>query len=354
MSGGDPKKPAPKPFPPAPGSGARPAASRPASHGTGDSAFELQPVSSKPGGSFQQLPRVATNSGSMPAARNPFGGDERTNTSTPNLPKVSSQNLPKVSSQNLPKVGGTGGSSNNLPAVGGGPIPGLTGIPKRKTNVIQKQLASSGFDKEERTQTEVLMGRAKSVELDADEEGDGLNGQFYDGETAAKEVSTRSTWRALKAPVKSTTKKRSARVLWTLIDQFAVGTNPRYASSRPGESRGHVFAWDVSMAMDCEIPHYKLGREMTFMATVDWVRFKSTESGWRRIGKGSAIAAADRGELVLMISKDPKVWVLAVVRPGGAGDDGHPRVATAHDPKGNDLSAADVLGSAEGDFYSHE
>jgi hypothetical protein len=322
--------------------------------GTGGSAFDLKPVGGKPSQSLSQLPRVATSPGGIPA-RNPFG-DERTNTSAPNLPKVSSQNLPKVSSQSLPKVSSQNlpkVSSSNLPAVGG-PIPGLTGMPKRKTNVIQKQLASSGFDSEERTQTEVLMGRAKSVELDADEEGDGLNGQFYDGETAAKEVSTRSTWRALKAPVKSKSNKRSPRVLWTLIDQFAVGTNPRYASSKPGESRAHVFAWDVSMAMECEIPHYKLGREMTFMATVDWVRFKSTEQGWRRIDKQSAIAAADRGELVLMISKDPKVWVLAIVRPGGAGDDGHPRVASAHTPRGNDLSAADCLGGAEGDFYSHE
>ena len=347
MSGADGKKPPPKPIQPAPGaagSGARRAA-----HGTGDSAFELTPVG-KPGQSLPSLPRVATSPGQIPAARNPFGGDERTHTSTPSLPKVGSS----ASSQNLPRVGGSGASSNNLPAVGG-PVPGLTGMPKRKTNVIQKQLNSSAWDQDERTQTEALMGRAKSVELDADEEGDGLNGQFYDGETAAKEVSTRSTWRALKAPVKSKSKKRSPRVLWTVIDQFAVGTNPRYAPSKPGESRAHVFAWDVSMAMDCEIPHYKLGREMTFMATVDWVRFKSTEQGWRRLlGKSAAIEAADRGELVLMISKEPKHWVLAVVRPGGAGDDGHPRVASAGTPRGNDLSAAELLGATEGDFYAHD
>ncbi|MBL8912050.1 MAG: hypothetical protein JNM17_15250 [Archangium sp.] len=344
---GDGKKPPPKPIQPAPGvapgSGARRAA-----HGTGDSAFELTPVG-KPGQSLPSLPRVATAPGTFPAltGRNPFGSDERTHTSTPSLPKVSSSNLPKV--------GGSGASSNNLPAVGG-PVPGLTqGMPKRKTNVIQKQLASSAFDKDERTQTEALMGRAKSVELDLDEEGDGLNGQFYDGETAAKEVSTKSTWRALKAPVKSKSKKRSPRVLWTVIDQFAVGTNPRYVPSKPGESRAHVFAWDVSMAMDCEIPHYKLGREMTFMATVDWVRFKSTEQGWRRLlDKKAAVEAADRGELVLMISKDPKVWVLAVVRPGGAGDDGHPRVASAGSIRGNDLSAAELLGASDGDFYSHD
>lgn len=302
----DPKKPPAKPAGPV----APPPASRAAAHGTGDSAFELAPVG-KPGSSFSQLPRIATSPGTVRAA-----------------------------------------SHSNLPAVAG-PVPVLTqGMPKRrKTNVVQKQLASSGFDKEERTQTEVLMGRARSVDLDHDEE-DSLNGRFYDGETAAKEVSTKSTWRALAAPVKSRGTKRSARVLWTVIDQFAVGTNPRYMRANPNDLRAHIFAWDVSMAMECEIPHYKLGREMTCGATIDWVRFKATESGWRRVDQAAAIAAADRGELVLAISKDPKASALAVVRPGGAGDDGKPRVASGGVPKGNDLGVTEAVG-AEVMYFAH-
>ncbi|MEW5743658.1 MAG: hypothetical protein AB1938_32400 [Myxococcota bacterium] len=309
--------------------------SRPEPAETRSSAFELTPV--RPGQSLPYLPRVVTGAGQLPAQS----------------PKVSASSLPKVSSPNLPKA--TGASSQSLPQVPAGPSPVLTqGMPKpkRKTNVFQKHIASSGFDKEERTQTDALMGRAQSVELDVDEEEDALSGKFYDGEVAAQEVSTRSTWRALKAPVQSKAKKRSPRVLWTVIDQFAVGTNPRYAAQKPGESRGHVFAWDVSMAMGCEIPHYHLGREMTCSATIDWVRFKSTEHGWRRVDRQNAIACADRGELVLVISKNPKRKALGVVRPGGAGDDGHPRVASGGEPRGNDLSALEAIG-ADAEFYAH-
>ena len=112
-----------------------------------------------------RFPRVPT----VPAMRaaNPFGSDEKTSTSM----------------QNLPKVGGA--SSNNLPPVGPRP---LVQPPRRKSNVIQKRLASSGFDEEERTQIDAVLGRSKSVELDLDEEVPTGTTEFYDGETPAPEV----------------------------------------------------------------------------------------------------------------------------------------------------------------------
>ena len=66
----------------------------------------------------------------------------------------------------------------------------------------------------------------------------------------------------------------------------------------------------------------------------------------------AALAATDRGELVVVIARDPKVRALAIVRPGGAGDDGLPRVASAGRPRGNDLSVAQAIGPAV-DFYAH-
>lgn len=259
-------------------------------------------------------------------AANPFAGEEKTSTSM----------------QNLPRVGGA--SSNNLPQVQ---------PPQSKSNAIQKRLASSGFDEEERTQIDAMMGRSKSVEFDLDEEIHTNTTEFYDGETPAEEVVDRETWRALKAPVQSRPKRRSGRVLWSVIDQFAVGNNPRYAVSNPAaDPRAHVFAWDVSLAMECEIPHNRGGREMTLAQTVDWVRLECTYRGWRKVDAAGALAAADRGELVVVISKDPKVRALAIVRPGGAGDDGLPRVASAGKPKGNELSVAEAVGSAV-DFFAH-
>jgi hypothetical protein len=349
MSGGDgkPRSPPGKPSPTsetkvpgsvkpaAPGSVMRPAATRPVPpRGTSDSAFDLPTIGGK--SSFTSLPRVPSVT-SMPAAKNPFADDERT---------------AGASHSDLKRV--TTASAQNLPKVSGGPTPALTSMPRRKSNVIQKQLNASAFDSEERTQMEVVLGRTKSVELDLDEEKN-AGPQFYDGEVAAKEVSTKSTWRALKAPVKSSTKRRSARVLWTLLDQFAVGTNPRYVVQNPAaEHRAHVFAWDVSMAMECEIPHYKNGREMTLAQTIDWLRLESIHKfGWKKfLDPGEAIDAADRGELVFVVPQDVKLRQLAIVRPGGGGDDGLPRVASAGRPKGNDLGVVEAV-HAQFVFFSH-
>ncbi|MDP1829046.1 MAG: hypothetical protein Q8L48_37635 [Archangium sp.] len=325
MAAGD-GKPKPGPLAPKP-----PQMPRAKPRGTSDSAFELAPVGGATSRSAPSFPRVPTSQ-SMKAA-NPFGAEEKT----------------KTSMQDLPRVGGA--SSNNLQPVG--PRPALVQPPRRKSNVIQKRLASSGFDEEERTQIDAMLGRSKSVELDLDEEIHTNTNEFYDGETPAEEVVDKETWRAVKAPVQSRPKRRSGRTLWSVIDQFAVGNNPRYSVISPAaDPRAHVFTWDVSMAMECEIPHNRGGREMTLAQTVDWVRLECIYRGWRKIDSAGALAAADRGELVVAISRDTKARALAIVRPGGAGDDGLPRVASAGRPRGNDLSVAQAIGPAV-DFYTH-
>ena len=334
MAGGDgkPKQPAPlgKPGAPAPA----PKPNSPVSgwpitrRDTSSSAFDLAPVG-KP--SVSGLPRVPTLS--QPAVRNPFGDDERTATNTSALPRSS------ASSQNLPRVG---------------PTPGLTQPPRRKSNVIQKRLNSSAFDEEEHTQIDVVLGRSKSIELDVEEETQTQPVEFYDGVTPAPTVTDRESWRMVKAPVTSRPGKRRGRILWTLIDQFAVAYNPRYqVHNALAEPRAHVFAWDVSIAMGCEIPHYRPGRELTLAQTVEWARWQSTQQGWKKIDGAAAIAAADRGELALAIPRDPKAKpMVAVVRPGGPGVDGKPRVATAGRPKSNDLPVEQAMGGPA-DFYVH-
>ncbi|MFZ5438505.1 MAG: hypothetical protein ACOZQL_00785 [Myxococcota bacterium] len=335
MNGGDgkprPKAPAAAPAKPAAAAGPKPVPQKHAPRGTSDSLFDLAPVG-KP--SVNGLPRVPTVP-TMPAAKNPFSDQEKTakGGSALNLPKVASS----ASSQNLQPVG---------------PTPGLVQPPRRKSNVIQKRLNASAFDDEEHTQLDAVLGRAKSVELDLDEVQTNTT-EFYDGETPAPECTEKETWRALDAPVQSRVKRRSARLLWTLIDQFAAGHNPRYQVSNPAaEPKAHVFAWDVSKAMDCEIPHNRGGREMTLAQTVDWVRYECEFRGWKRSDPASAIAAADRGELVLVIAKDPRSRAIGVVRPGGVGDDGKARVASAGRPKGNDLGLVEAIGR-DVEFFVH-
>ena len=311
-------------------------ASRPGGGGGSDSSFDLPTIGSGKS-SMPSLPRVPTapsmKAASAPAA-NPWGDEERT---------------AAASHRDLQRV--TGASASSLPTV----PTGATTVPMRKPSVIAKQLASSGFDQQENTQLEAVMGRTKSIEFDADEVQEPASGEFYDGETPAAAVSTKSTWRALKAPVKSNAKRRNPRTLWTVIDQFAVGNNPRYAVTSPAaEPRAHVFAWDVSMAMECEIPHYRHGREMTLAQTLDWLRLEAQYKGWKKsLDHGGAIDAADRGELVFVVPKDVKARALGIVRPGGGGDDGLPRVASAGRPRGNDLGLVEAIGSNEVVYFTH-
>ena len=277
---------------------------------TSSSAFDLPQVG-KP--SVPGLARVPTRS--QPAAKNPFASEEPTVTSAGRVPLVQP--------------------------------------PTRKSNVMQKRLAASAFDDEERTNIDAVLGRSKSIEFELDEETHTQPIEFYDGITPADEVTDRETWRLVKPPVTSKPRRRAGRILWTLIDQFAVAHNPRYQVSSPvAESRAHIFAWDISLAMDCEIPHNRGGRELTLSQTIDWVRFSSPQTGWKKVDAKTALAAADRGELSLVISRDPRARALAIVRPGGPGPNGLPRVATAGRPKDNDLGVTEAVG-AEVEYYWH-
>ena len=69
---------------------------------------------------------------------------------------------------------------------------------------------------------------------------------------------------------------------------------------------------------------------------------------------GSTIAAADAGMAVLAVPQDAKQRMLAVVRPGGLDESGHPRVAAAVEDDGNDMAAVDVLKTKQITYYVHE
>ncbi len=290
--------------------------------GTSDSAFELTPVRAA-SRSVAELPRVATGP-AQPRAANPWDEGEKT-------------------------VTHTGASAPSLPRVAG--VVPQASAPIKRTNPFQKQLRASAFDDDERTQIDAMLGKVKQLELDDDEEPTAAT-EFYDGETPADDVTSTDTWKAVQAPVQSKPRRRSARVLWTLLDQFAVAHNPRYRPATPLEARAHIFLWDVSLAMGCEVPHFRAGREMTLAHTIDWVRREGPTLGWQRAKADGALAAADRGELVVALPVDLKVRTLAIVRPGGAGDDGLPRVATAGPTRNNDASVRAALGDKV-DYYFH-
>ncbi len=225
----------------------------------------------------------------------------------------------------------------------------------RPPTVFQKHRHSSGFDDDdERTNTDVLLGNVAGLALDADEEDEvTVTTALHDGLLPAREVTSVDTWKAVNAPMQSKPGRRTAVLYQNVIDQFASGYNQRYQVDASGKSKTHVFVWDVTRAMNCEVPHFAGGRETTLGQMVDWLRFEGHTRGWQKANAEAATAAADRGEAVLAVPQEGKLRLLAVVRPGGLGPDGFPRVAAAIEDTGNDLPAPDALTTRLITYYVH-
>lgn len=225
----------------------------------------------------------------------------------------------------------------------------------RPPNVFQKQMQNSGFDEDEKTNTDMILGNVTAPKLDEDEEDEiTVTTVLHDGMLPAKEVISTDTWKAVNAPMQSKPGRRTAVLLQNVIDQFACGYNQRYQMDAAGKSKAHIFVWDVTRAMNCEVPHFAGGRETTLGQMVDWLRFESHTRGWRKANATQAAEAAEHGFPALAVPQDGKLRMLAVVRPGGLQPDGHPRVATAIEDVGNEMAAGDALQTKLITYYVHE
>jgi hypothetical protein len=225
----------------------------------------------------------------------------------------------------------------------------------RPPTVFQKQMQTSGFEDDEKTNTDIILGNVTGPELDADEEDEvTVTTALHDGLLPAREVTSVDTWKAVNAPMQSRPGRRTAVLYQNVIEQFACGYNQRYQVDESGKSKTHIFVWDVTRAMNCEVPHFAGGRETTLGQMVDWLRFEGHSRGWKKANAQQAAEAADRGEAVLALPQDGKSRLLAVVRPGGVDDGGFPRVAAAIDEVGNDMAAPDALKTRLIAYYVHE
>jgi hypothetical protein len=147
--------------------------------------------------------------------------------------------------------------------------------------------------------------------------------------------------------------KRSADAYEQVINQFAVGTNPRYEPDGPDKPRAHIFVWDVTKAMNAEIPHFVGPKEMGLGQTVDWVRLEGPMRGWRKVPAPDAIEQALLGCPVVALPKDPRTKMIAMVRPAPAGANGQPRFATAGKSRANDLGLLEALGVFAAEYFVH-
>lgn len=217
----------------------------------------------------------------------------------------------------------------------------------------QKKILASSFKSDhDRTHLDAMLGKTRSPVDDGDDEPTAV-GLNFDGRTPAQGVTSRDVWKAINAPVQSREGRRSAKLYRQVIDQFAVGHNERYAEDGPGKSRGHIFVWDVTRAMNAEVPHFSGAKELNLAQTVDWLRHEGPMRGWQRADAATAQGGANEGYPVLAIPKEIRLKLIAVVRPGQVGTDGKPRLAAAGKARGNDLSTNEALGVFAVEYFAH-
>ncbi len=97
----------------------------------------------------------------------------------------------------------------------------------------------------------------------------------------------------------------------SVIDQFQVPTNPRYAVNKKGNNDTYcnIFLWDVTKAMGTEIPHYvdpvtleakaypdvSGAKELNANGIYDWLGTKGGDYGWVQVTPEQAQQYANQG-----------------------------------------------------------
>ncbi len=234
--------------------------------------------------------------------------------------------------------------------------PGASG--PRQPTPFQKAQLSSAFQNDREAQSKATLARTlgkTSTPLYPDDEDEPTAiGARFDGEVPAQELNNRDLWKAVQAPVQSREGRRSPEIYRTVINQFAVGHNPRYESDAPEKPRGHIFVWDVSRAMNCEIPHFVGAKELSLAQTVDWLRHEGPMRGWQRASIDDAQQAALSGYLAIALPKDIKIKQMAILLPEETrAADNKPFVAAAGKMRGNKLKLAEALGVFAVDCFIH-
>jgi hypothetical protein len=138
--------------------------------------------------------------------------------------------------------------------------------------------------------------------------------------SASESVTPYDASKAVTPSVVSSPGARSAAMYRHVIDQFNVENNPRYMVNKNGDNDTYcnIFLWDVTRAMNAEIPHYvdpqtleartypdvSGARELNANGIYDWLAQKGSEYGWARVSAEQAQQYANRGMPVVTAWKN--------------------------------------------------
>lgn len=78
---------------------------------------------------------------------------------------------------------------------------------------------------------------------------------MFDGRTPAPGTTNTNAAYPASPPVRGNPQMRTRATYDNVVNQFAVGSNPRYAQ-RNGNTYCNIFAWDVMSAMGATLPHW--------------------------------------------------------------------------------------------------
>lgn len=139
---------------------------------------------------------------------------------------------------------------------------------------------------------------------------------------------TDEQWEAVTPPRTNGSDARSPAALLEVVAQFPVETATRYAPM-PGATRCNTYAWDVTRALSCEIPHWLRGRELRANDLVQWLEgslvghypLQGPAHGWREVDEHAAVARAGAGFPTVCTWRNPNPKLsghIAIVMPSDA------------------------------------
>lgn len=212
----------------------------------------------------------------------------------------------------------------------------------------------------------VQVGERISIPCPTDPAAPAVPAGHYDGIHPAPGTTNVDRAALIFPPVTSTAANRSQALYDQVIDQLAVGHNPRYLPGG-GCTYCNVFVWDVTRAMDCPIPHWILpdgsiaapgqpgAAEITINGGAAWMlRYGVPDHGWQPADAATAQQFANAGKPAVAIWANPTGGHghTVAVRAGEITDRG-PAIAQAGSVNFNYGHLADGYGSIQPCFYVH-
>ena len=228
-------------------------------------------------------------------------------------------------------------------------------LTKHQKSALGSQFADTSAERRRNSLLATSVPSGAAVAAAQAQEASPTVGLKFDGKDVPKVLKGRDVWIAVQAPLQSREGRRSKEIYEMVIKQFGVTVNPRYGEDAPGKIRGHIFAWDVSRAMNCEIPHFVGAKELSLAQTCDWVRHEGPMRGWKRVAAiNEVIELANSGKMVVALPRETRTKHIALIGPQEMPADGSPRLTGICLKRDVNMHPREMFGAKAIDVFWHD